>query len=283
MSTFWRPGAGVLLFGGGLNDAAVPTQLDEELWMLTAQARVLRRRKQRFFLAFLILASVVILAAVAIPIMVAAADATFLWLATAYVAAIALSAGWTSLSALRDQHDLKKEMGYLADKIDLAEFTKKEEKEKRAYNLFKLNGRELQRYYDQALWQRSSVFVLGVVCILGGFASIAWAFVVIGGLGATGDLNDKIVVAVLGGTGAILADFVAVIFLRMFSRIVKSTVEFHLRLVGTHHAHFGSVLASRIEDNPTMTNETLQKLAVALVTPASKPAASAERATSVTD
>jgi hypothetical protein len=118
------------------------------------------------------------------------------------------------------------------------------------------------------------VFALGGICIPGGFASIAWAFVVISGLGTTGDVNDKIVVAVLGATGAILADFVAVIFLRMFTRIVKSTVEFHLRLVGTHHAHFGNVLASRIDDARTA-DDTLASLAVALVAPGASAAKTA--------
>jgi hypothetical protein len=149
VSTSWTSGMGVLLFGGGLDDAATPTRLDEELWTLTAQARAFRGRKQRFFLFFLVLTALVILAAVLTPAMVAERDRTLAWLLTAYGGALALSAGWLSLAALREQHDTKKEMDYLSDKIDLADFP--QDKERRAYNLFKLNGRELQRYYGQAL------------------------------------------------------------------------------------------------------------------------------------
>jgi len=259
----WVPGSGILVSGGGIGDTETPSRLEEELWARRGQARALKARKNNYFQLALGCVSLVLVAAVVIPRNLAGDFAFGAGVVAFYLLIGAIAAGWVSFQAWGEQREMREEIQDLVDRIDLGGYPN--DKEKRAYKLFKLNGQELKRYYDQALWQRSFVFALGVACILAGFASIAWALIIIQGLGAGGNLNDKIIVAVLGGTGAILADFIAVIFLRMFSHIVKSTVEFHLRLVGTHHAHFGNVLASRIEDDPAVANKTLSDLAVTLV------------------
>lgn len=259
----WRPGAGVLVSGGGIGTAENLNRLEEELWDRTNQEKILRRRQRKNFRAFLILTFVVTLVAILIS-RLEVNDVAFLvvWVVGSYLVAFALLVGSRSLSVWSEQRDLRKEMQDLSDRIELADYP---ENERRAYRLFKLNGRELQRYYDQALRQRSLVFVLGVACILAGFASIAWALMAIAELGDDAvAINEKIIVAVLGGTGAILADFIAVIFLRMFSSIVKASVDFHLRLVGTHHAHFGNVLASGISDE-TAAAKAKRDIAVVLV------------------
>jgi hypothetical protein len=142
--------------------------------------------------------------------------------------------------------------------------------EQRAYKLFQLNSFEIKRGYDQALRQRGWVFLLGLVCIFAGFGCVAAAFAVIHS-GAAPDLADKIVVASLGAVTGILANFIALIFLRMFSSTVSSMADLHDRLVVTHHAHFGNLLAARITDEQ-LKDQTLARMALAMGAGTSPPA-----------
>ncbi|MGH3669749.1 MAG: hypothetical protein ACRDSH_03805, partial [Pseudonocardiaceae bacterium] len=117
------------------------------------------------------------------------------------------------------------------------------EDEKHAQRLFQLHSEQLRQYYDQALGQRGLVFFAGFGCILGGFAVVAFTF---HALSSIHDVPEKIVVAVLGGVGGILANFIAFIYLRMFSETIQSVGNFHDRLVLTHHLHFANVLISKM-------------------------------------
>ena len=91
------------------------------------------------------------------------------------------------------------------------------------------------------------------------------AFILLRDDSVTTNLSEKIVVAALGAVAGILANFVAIIFLRMFSATVESMTAFHVRLVGTHHLHFGNVLAARVT-NPDLRDEVLADMARALAT-----------------
>src|SRR5262249_55829330 len=101
------------------------------------------------------------------------------------------------------------------------------EDEQNAYKLFQVNAAELKRYYDQALKQRALVFSLGIFCILGGFAVIGVTLYILAVPLASASLDEQVVVGVVGAVGAILANFIAVIFLQMFRSIVTSMVDFH--------------------------------------------------------
>jgi cytochrome c biogenesis protein CcdA len=134
--------------------------------------------------------------------------------------------------------------------------------EKRAFRLFQIDNLEVGRYYEQALRQRRLIFYVGILCIIVGFASVFAAFRLVAS-GSQEQLSEKIVVASLGTIGGILANFVGLIFLRMFSSVVQSMVDFHKRLVATHHVVFGNLLVAKIQD-AEMRNSTLSKIAQAL-------------------
>jgi hypothetical protein len=72
-----------------------------------------------------------------------------------------------------------------------------------------------------------------------------------------------VVVGVVGAIGGILANFVAAVFLRIYTGSINSMSEFHNRLVSTHYLHFGNFLASKIETE-RLREETLSKMAVEL-------------------
>lgn len=125
-----------------------------------------------------------------------------------------------------------------------------------------MNGLQLQRYSDQALRQRAYIFGAGVFFMLAGLGAVGAAFRL---LYSREQLNvsEKIVIAALGTVSGVLANFVAVLFLRMFSETIRSMVGFHNRLVVTHQMHFANVLAASIS-NLDLRDETLAKMALSV-------------------
>jgi hypothetical protein len=117
--------------------------------------------------------------------------------------------------------------------------------ERRAQKMLQVNQLDLRRYYDQTLRQGRSVFYLGVVCLLLGFAAVGAALVIIG---HQDDTTEKVVVAALGTVSAVLANFIGVVYLKMFSDITTSVRAFHERLVTTHDLYFASFLAAKVSD-----------------------------------
>lgn len=145
--------------------------------------------------------------------------------------------------------------------LDLRSVLNKDEQN--AYKLFQLNSSELKRYYDQALRQRALVFALGILCISGGFIVVGVTIYVLVNSLSQATIGEKLIVGGLGAVAGILANFIAVIFLRMFESIVTSMVKFHNRLVLTNYIYFGNLLLARVTDSK-LRAETLSKLALTL-------------------
>ena len=110
--------------------------------------------------------------------------------------------------------------------------------ERRAHKLLQVNQLDLKRYYDQTLRQGRLIYYLGVGCIILGFGAIAAAIAVIGT--ARHSLSEQVVVAALGAVSGTLANFIGVVYLRMFSATIGSVGSFHTRLVATHDLYFGN-------------------------------------------
>ncbi|PEC09607.1 TRADD-N-associated membrane domain-containing protein [Bacillus toyonensis] len=119
--------------------------------------------------------------------------------------------------------------------------------EERSEKLFKHHHLELKRYYDENLKQSSWIFIVGIACILIGFAiiGVTMYFLI---ANSSNELENKIIVASVGAIGAILSNFIAVIYLKMHSEAVKSLTEFHNRFVNTHHFYFSNFLLSKIQN-----------------------------------
>lgn len=260
----WVPGSGVFTSGGVLEDADSGRRLEEDLWSF--RIRLTQARHQWIWLISAILIIAIITTTVFI-IWIRTAwlqsilDDPFLFILSFIYPLIFMLVFAIAASQVRSViQRLTDDIRSISARIDLLEVS--DVKQKHAYKLFQLSNDELRRYYEQARRQRGSIFFLGIICILAGFGAVAIAVQAIRASGP--GLEEKIVIAILGGVGSILANFVAVIFIKMFSDIVASTVEFHMRLVGTHHALFGNLLAAKIEDTD-LASKTLAKLAVAMV------------------
>jgi hypothetical protein len=161
---------------------------------------------------------------------------------------------WSMLS------DSDYELRDLRDQLDLSELMQ-EPLERRAQKLFQVHSHQLKRYYDQALRQRGLIFLTGLLCIVAGFGVIAAAFVLL--TRAQTSLSEKIVIASLGAVGGILGNFIAVVYLRMFTETVKSIGGFHDRLVVTHHLHFANFLAAKVSSQQER-DTTFARMAQAL-------------------
>ncbi|MCH5437731.1 MULTISPECIES: TRADD-N-associated membrane domain-containing protein [Bacillus cereus group] len=132
--------------------------------------------------------------------------------------------------------------------------------EARSEKLFKHHHLELKRYYDENLKQSSWIFIVGIVCIGIGFVIIGVTlyFLI---ANSSNELENKIIVASVGAIGAILSNFIALIYLKMHSEAVKSLTEFHNRFVNTHHFYFSNFLVSKIQ-NEEKREDALVELAL---------------------
>jgi integral membrane sensor domain MASE1 len=117
-------------------------------------------------------------------------------------------------------------------------------KELRAERLFKVHEIDLKRYYALTLRNANLIFVVGVGCVLLGFALVVAALYMIwtGGV----QTEEAIIISSLAGAAALLSDVVAVVYLRMFSESLKSLETFHQKLVGTNHLYFANLLITKI-------------------------------------
>jgi len=135
--------------------------------------------------------------------------------------------------------------------------------DKKAEKFFNRHHLELKRYYDENLMQNKILFVVGVVCIFVGFLIIGLTLYL---LFNTPEIGDKIVTGSTGAVSAILTNFIAVMYLKMYSETIESLTHFHNRLVNTHHFHYGNYLISKIE-NDEKREDALMKLALSINKP----------------
>jgi hypothetical protein len=139
----------------------------------------------------------------------------------------------------------------LENEIDLASIDLVS-REKRAEKLFKLHQYELDKYYTQNLRQGNQIFKIGSIFFMIGF------FIVVGSIYLiafkVGNKDDSIIIAGLGAVGTILSNFIAAIYIRMFSETAKTSTQFHNRLVTTHNLMFSNFISSKIDDKALREN-----------------------------
>ncbi len=156
--------------------------------------------------------------------------------------------------------EAESEIRQVEDELDLVQ-SESAGQEERAQKLFKLHQFELKRYYDQTLRQSKWIFIVGICCLVLGFSVIGASL----WFANQRDGRDKIIVAVLGGIGGILSNFIAVVYLKMHSQTIQSLTEFHNRLVLTHYLHFGNFLLAKIETQD-LREKSLAQMALNLST-----------------
>jgi MFS family permease len=155
--------------------------------------------------------------------------------------------------------ELDEQIARVGDELELLAI-KDTSREQRAQKLLKLHQSELKRYYDQTLSQTSVIFFAGLVCIVLGFVVVGGSLYIIWQTPTSG-LQQKLILGGLGAIGGILSNFVAVMYLRMFTQTISSLAEFHNRLVSTHNLYFGNFLMSKINRNWNLYERVLSEIA----------------------
>lgn len=130
--------------------------------------------------------------------------------------------------------------------------------EKRAERLFNKHQLELQKYYDLTLSQSKLIFFGGIFCILIGVGIVFVTLYLVFNLASS--ITEKIIPAILGSIGAILTNYIAVVYLKMYSETTNSLTIFHNRLVSSNHLHFSNFLIAKISES-TKRDETLALVA----------------------
>lgn len=181
-----------------------------------------------------------------VPLAVILGDGFITLIAVVYTAPLTIVAIVVRLLTGGQLRETEADVRAVSDELDLRRIGN-EDPEMRAQKLFQAHGGLIKRYYDQALGQARQIYYVGVGCIVLGIAVIAATFALILSRHA-GDLSEQIIIGALGAIGAVLTNFIALIYLRMFSDSVSALTGFHGRLVQTHHLHFGNFLASKIDD-----------------------------------
>ena len=148
---------------------------------------------------------------------------------------------------LRPRNLYQTDIQEIDNELDLLSIALTSEEE-RAEKLFKHHHLELKRYYDENLKQSSWLFIVGIGCIFAGFAIIGVTLYLLYEKFES-EIENKILIASMGAIGAILTNFIAVIFLKMHAETVKSLTEFHNRFVNTHHFYFGNFLVAKVKDD----------------------------------
>ncbi len=175
-----------------------------------------------------------------------------------FLAFICLMVALSSYSDLRDARKIER----------LQEEAKKEELEfseidlgkraLRAEKLFKMNQKELMRYYDLNIAQTKFLSVLGIIMIFFGVIIIVASVVLYSSIEI-----DKIALLV-GSISGIIVDFIGAIFIKMYTQNIEAAVKFHAKFADSNNLLLANSIANKI-DNDDLREDTLAELAKGIV------------------
>jgi hypothetical protein len=174
-------------------------------------------------------------------------------------------------ASLLDVHGTDRDLKELEDELDLRDMGSASSEQK-AHKLLRIQQTQLFRYFDLILQQSKGIFWVGVISMALGFCIIGVTMLYTGWdlrHPASSDsvlIYDKIIVAVVGAIGAILTNFVAAIYLKMFSEIVQSVNRSVSAMTTSTNLNFANVLIANIAKETTR-DEALKELATSLKSP----------------
>lgn len=123
----------------------------------------------------------------------------------------------------------------------------------RAYSLYRQHQQELKRYYNQSLAHGRIIFFVGIGCLVGGFIIVGVTlYILTHNIGAS--VASQALIGGVGAIGGLLSNFIAVLYLRMFTATTQSLTSQLNQLTSTHHLYFANFLASKIDDTKLREN-----------------------------
>lgn len=107
--------------------------------------------------------------------------------------------------------------------------------EKRALReekMFRMNQKELMRYYDMNLAQTKFLSALGIIMIIFGILIVAASLYMYMSL-----KSDKVLLFV-GSLSGIVVDFIGAIFIKMYTKNIEAAVKFHAKFAESNNQSF---------------------------------------------
>ncbi len=131
-------------------------------------------------------------------------------------------------------------------------------RELRAEKLFRMNQKELMRYYDVNLGQTKFLSGLGIVMIIAGVLVVAVTIY----LYSSKELDRAILF--VGGLSGVVFDFIGAIFIKMYTGNVEAAVKFHAKLAESNNLLLSNSIANKIDDKK-LREETLSDISKSIV------------------
>lgn len=140
------------------------------------------------------------------------------------------------------------------EELELIDITEKQY-EKSAEIQFKNSQKALSRYYDINLEHLKMIFPVGIGTMAMGIVIIMLSILVF-----KNNVHQNIVPTLIGSLSGILIDFIGAIFIKMYIETVKTSAEFHSKLIHSNDNIFAYSLVMKIGEEK-LRNEALAELA----------------------
>lgn len=128
-----------------------------------------------------------------------------------------------------------------------------EQKELRAEKMFRMNQKELMRYYDMNLTQTKFLSALGIMMVIFGMLIVAASLYMYMSLNA-----DKVLLCI-GSLSGFIADFVGAVFIKMYTKNIEAAVKFHAKFAESNNLLLANLIANKIE-NEKLRETTLSEI-----------------------
>ncbi|MDO4318812.1 MAG: hypothetical protein Q4C48_11520 [Lachnospiraceae bacterium] len=123
----------------------------------------------------------------------------------------------------------------------------------RAEKMFRMNQKELMRYYDMNLAQTKFLSGLGIIMIIFGILIVAASLYMY-----TSFDSDKILLLV-GSLSGIVVDFIGAIFIKMYNKNIEAAVKFHAKFAESNNLLLANSIANKIDDDK-LREDTLSEI-----------------------
>lgn len=128
----------------------------------------------------------------------------------------------------------------------------------RSEKLYKINQKELMKYYDMNLAQTKFLTGLGIGMILSG------VIITIGTIVAYSFLQPDIALLIIGNLTGILLDFMGTIYIKMYTKNLEAAVRFHGKIAESNSLLLANSIANKIE-NEDLRERTLSDISKEIV------------------
>ena len=123
----------------------------------------------------------------------------------------------------------------------------------RAEKMFRMNQKELMRYYDMNLAQTKFLSGLGIMMIIFGI------LIVVGSLYMYTTFDSDKVLLLVGRLNGLVVDFIGAIFIKMYTKNIEAAVKFHAKFAESNNLLLANSIANKIDDDK-LREDTLSEI-----------------------